>query len=97
MLCETRRNQRRLLAVAFLAAIGAHLVTDLFMTAEITGSWLFWLILGAVVSFVTSNDRERAAGPGVMASPGWRDCEPGSPRAMSIDALASNSDNGTRD
>jgi O-antigen ligase len=35
-----------LIAVALLAAICGHFVTDLFMTAETTGSVLFWTVLG---------------------------------------------------
>lgn len=35
-----------LIAAALLAAICGHLVTDLFMTAETTGSVLFWTVLG---------------------------------------------------
>lgn len=36
----------RPVAAALLAAIAGHLVTDAFMTAEVTGSILFWLLLG---------------------------------------------------
>ena len=35
-----------LTAAALLAAVCGHLVTDLFMTAETTGSVLFWTVLG---------------------------------------------------
>lgn len=38
----------RLLLGALIAATAGHLVTDLFMTAEITGSWIFWVLLGAL-------------------------------------------------
>jgi hypothetical protein len=37
------------LLVAVLAALAGHLVTDSFMTAEVTGTWLFWLLLGATL------------------------------------------------
>jgi putative inorganic carbon (HCO3(-)) transporter len=30
-----------------LAAVVGHLITDAFMTAELTSSWLFWTLLGA--------------------------------------------------
>ncbi len=33
--------------IAFLAVIAGHLVTDFFMTAEVAGSVLFWMVLGA--------------------------------------------------
>jgi O-antigen ligase len=39
----------RVLLVAVLAALAGHLVTDSFMTAEVTGTWLFWLLLGATL------------------------------------------------
>ena len=38
----------RLLIAALLASVSGHLVTDLFMTAEVTGSWIFWVLLGAL-------------------------------------------------
>ena len=37
----------RLFAAACLAAIAGHLVTDAFLTAETSGSVLFWIALGA--------------------------------------------------
>lgn len=40
----------RLMRVAIFAAIVGHLVTDLFMTAEVTSSWLFWILMGTGVS-----------------------------------------------
>jgi O-antigen ligase len=40
----------RVLVVALIAAIVGHVVTDGFMTGEIAGSWLFWVLLGAAVS-----------------------------------------------
>lgn len=36
-----------LMGIAFLAVIGGHLVTDFFITAEVAGSVLFWVVLGA--------------------------------------------------
>ena len=30
-----------------LAAVAGHLVTDAFMTADVTGTWLFWVLMGA--------------------------------------------------
>ena len=38
----------QLLLAALLASAVGHLVTDLFMTAEVTGSWMFWVLLGAL-------------------------------------------------
>ena len=39
----------RVVIVAVVAAAAGHLVTDSFMTAEITGSWLFWTVAGGVL------------------------------------------------
>jgi hypothetical protein len=30
-----------------VGAVLGHLITDVFMTAETTSSWLFWLLMGA--------------------------------------------------
>ena len=35
---------------AALAAVAGHLVTDAFMTADVTSTWLFWVAMGAVVA-----------------------------------------------
>jgi O-antigen ligase len=40
---------RRLAVVAVVAAGAGHLVTDSFMSAEVTSSWLFWTLAGAGV------------------------------------------------
>jgi O-antigen ligase len=40
----------RLAVVAALAGVAGHLVTDAFMTAEVTSTWLFWVAMGAVVA-----------------------------------------------
>jgi putative inorganic carbon (HCO3(-)) transporter len=44
----------RLALVAVLAAGAGHFVTDSFMSAEITGSWLFWTLIGAGVACASS-------------------------------------------
>jgi O-antigen ligase len=41
---------QRILVAALLAAAACHFLTDLFMTADTTGSWIFWVILGALVA-----------------------------------------------
>jgi O-antigen ligase len=43
----------RLGIVAVVAAGAGHLVTDSFMTAEVTGSWLFWTLAGAGIALAT--------------------------------------------
>jgi O-antigen ligase len=40
----------RVLLICVLAAVGGHLVTDTFMTPEVTGTWLCWVLLGAVAA-----------------------------------------------
>lgn len=49
-------NRRNVLA-GLLAAAAGHVVTDMFMTAEVTSSWLFWLVLGAIVVQSTPSRR----------------------------------------
>lgn len=40
------RDNDALLYFGITTAVVAHLVSDLFMTADVTGTWLFWLLLG---------------------------------------------------
>lgn len=49
-------------AACMLAAIGGHLVTDAFMTAETAGSVLFWILLGscAAMPATAGDDRPSA-------------------------------------
>jgi O-antigen ligase len=49
------RHTDRELGVALLAVLAAaagHVVTDAFMTAEVTSSWLFWVVLGAALGSI---------------------------------------------
>jgi O-antigen ligase len=39
----------RVVLVAVVAAAAGHVVTDAFMTAEVTSAWLFWVLLGAAL------------------------------------------------
>jgi O-antigen ligase len=48
----------RLALVAALAAVAGHLVTDAFMSADVTATWLFWVVLGAVVAVVSQSNRQ---------------------------------------
>ena len=43
------RGRLDLPIIGIVAAIAGHLVTDSFMTAELTGSWLLWVLMGAAV------------------------------------------------
>ena len=56
----TRSEWRRMALVALLAAVAGHAATDMFMTAEVTGSWLFWLLMGAGVGLARAKPREQA-------------------------------------
>jgi O-antigen ligase len=51
----------RLALAAALAAVAGHLVTDAFMTADVTSTWLFWLVIGSVVGVNASPVRIGAA------------------------------------
>jgi O-antigen ligase len=56
------RATRALLAAVLAAAVG-HLVADMFMTADVAGSWLIWLLLGAAVGYAERIGLDRASGP----------------------------------
>jgi O-antigen ligase len=43
----------RVLLACVLAAVAGHLVTDAFMTPEVTGTWLFWVLLGGAAALRT--------------------------------------------
>ena len=45
-------RELRVALVAVLAAAAGHIVTDAFMTAEVTSSWLFWVLLGAALGSI---------------------------------------------
>ncbi len=55
----TRSKWRRIALVALLAAVAGHLVTDAFMTAEVTSSWLFWILMGAGLGLAGASQGER--------------------------------------
>ena len=56
---DVRDGRTAIAGIAFLAVIGGHLVTDSFMTAEVAGSVLFWIVLGASAAL----GAKRADGP----------------------------------
>lgn len=41
--------------VAVLAAASGHLVTDAFMTADVTSTWLFWVLMGAGLALMSGS------------------------------------------
>jgi O-antigen ligase len=51
---RTRSRATRAILAAVLAAASGHLVADFFMTADLTGTWLVWLLLGAGVGYAES-------------------------------------------
>ncbi len=56
-----RRASRpvRLALVAVLAAAAGHVTTDAFMSAEVTGSWIFYVLLGVGVALARSDRTAR--------------------------------------
>jgi O-antigen ligase len=63
---QLRRSESptlRLAMIAVLAASIGHVVTDSFMSAEVTGSWLFWVLLGAAVGSYRPTSDNAASRP----------------------------------
>lgn len=58
---RTNSKTVRVGMVALLAVLAGHFVTDSFMSAEITGSWLFWTLMGAGITVAAQASRQ--AGP----------------------------------
>lgn len=50
-----------IIGIAFLAVIAGHLVTDFFITAEVAGSVLFWIVLGATAALGATTANEPPA------------------------------------
>ncbi len=67
-----------LLLAGVLAAVAGHLVTDLFMTAEPAGSWIFWALLGALASAPAAVEGHARQGARSRPSAGLDDDGPGS-------------------
>ena len=70
IICFLWRGARRnsdptngLALVAAIAASAGHVVSDSFMSAEVTGSWLLWTLVGAAlaISFASTERREPIA------------------------------------
>jgi O-antigen ligase len=58
---KTRRQDwTRLALVSVTAAAAAHIVTDAFMTAEVTSSWLFWVLMGAGLGICQGENTRRS-------------------------------------
>jgi O-antigen ligase len=53
--------EARLALLAVAAAVAGHVVTDGFMSAEITGSWLSWVLAGAGVAVTSKRSGQNAS------------------------------------
>ena len=51
---RTAGREHRLVLIGVIAAVTGHLIADLFITAEVTGTWVFWMLLGSAIGTVTS-------------------------------------------
>ena len=60
----TPGSRRGAMLVALLAAMVGHLVTDASMTAEVTSSWLFWVLMGAALGLTRIREPALAARKG---------------------------------
>jgi O-antigen ligase len=63
----------RILIGGTLAAVAGHFVTDLFMTADIATSWIFWLLLGAVSAAQPADAASDSIPAEIATSPVVRD------------------------
>ena len=50
-------RELRIALVAVLAAVAGHLFTDAFMTADVTSTWLFWVLMGAALGLISQSSR----------------------------------------
>jgi putative inorganic carbon (HCO3(-)) transporter len=65
---QSKRNAGVGLAlVAVMAAALGHVVTDAFMSAEITGSWLFWILTGAGLGIASGIPASARAGRAIAS------------------------------
>ncbi len=58
---EQADSRTVIVGIAFMAVIAGHLVTDFFITAEVAGSALFWVVLGATAALGASSGTEAPA------------------------------------
>jgi O-antigen ligase len=56
---SANRDSRIVLAAA-LAAVSGYLVTSAFMTADVTSTWLFWVLMGSALGLVSQPIRQSA-------------------------------------
>ena len=69
---RTAAREVRIVLVAVLGGIAAHLVTDAFMSPEVTSTWLAWVVLGGSLGAIGAGRagaaRDARSGPGDAAS-----------------------------
>jgi hypothetical protein len=46
------RSSESILLSGLIAAMVGHVVTDSFMTIDLSGSWLFWALMGAGLALI---------------------------------------------
>jgi hypothetical protein len=52
------RGRESVLLTGLIAALVGHVVTDWFMTADLSGSWLFWVLMGAGIALIDHTTRD---------------------------------------
>lgn len=52
------RDQPEPLLLAATAAISGHVVTDAFMTIDVSTSWLVWVVIGGTLTYATADRRD---------------------------------------
>jgi O-antigen ligase len=53
------RRNIQIPVVAVLAGVAGHLVTDAFMSPEVTSTWLAWILIGGSLGMVATSDLHR--------------------------------------
>ena len=69
VLVRAIRRSRDPALVAVAAGLAGHLVTDFFMSAEVAGSWLFWVLAGAGVGTSVTSEWFHGASCAVTEEP----------------------------
>ncbi len=62
-------SRRSVLITGMLVAIGAHIITDWFVTIDLGGSWLFWVLMGSGLAIVDAEARRGGARSEATQSP----------------------------
>jgi O-antigen ligase len=58
----TPDRRTRVMLLALLGAVVGHLITDMFMTAELTSSWLLWILMGSGIAMASRAPTATPAG-----------------------------------